>query len=113
MCTVDPPWITWAYELGAYPGIVFVIATMIYTVHDAINSVAPRWLRWARQISFTVMAVLLVNGLTSDASRLSMVLLFWSGIIAIVINLIALWRRSTGADAPCKADTCLTHLEPT
>ena len=106
MCTVDPPWITLAYELGAYPGIVLVIATMIYTVHDVINSVGPRWLRWIRQLSFTVMAVLLVNGLMSDASRLSMVLIFWSGLIAIVINLIALWRRATGADAACEADTC-------
>jgi hypothetical protein len=41
------------------------------------------------------MAALLVNGLMSDASRLSMVLNFWSGIVAIIINVFALRERAS------------------
>lgn len=94
----NTPWITLAYDVGAVPGVVLVISTMIYTVHDEINRVASRWLRWCRQTSFAIMAALLVNGIMSDASRLSLLLLFWSGIAALIINQLALRERARGSN---------------
>jgi hypothetical protein len=90
----DIDWVAVAYRLGAWPGMVLVVGTMIYTVHDEINRVASTSIRWSRQISFVAMVVLLANGLMSDASRVSLILIFWSGIVSIVINLIALRQRS-------------------
>jgi len=107
MSDADTPWITWAYDLGAVPGVFLVISTMIYTVHDEINRVASRWLRWTRQGSFTLMAVLLVNGMMSDASRLSLVLVFWSGILALIINQLALRERAKTGEQVAHAESQL------
>lgn len=87
-------WITPAFDVSAICGALLVAYVMQQTEHDRINSIAPMWLRVIRRLSFTVMALLLFNSILQDASRLSLVLLVWSGVGALLINAVALHLRA-------------------
>lgn len=82
-----------AYYASALIGALLVIHVMQKTEHDRINKVAPSWLQWVRRGSFVLMALLLCNTVMREASRLSLMMVVWSGIGAIVINAVALHLR--------------------
>lgn len=86
-------WIAPAFDVSAVFGALLVVYVMQKTEHDRINSVAPPWLRMIRRLSFTIMALLLIYSVLQDASRLSLVLLVWSGIGSLLINAVALHLR--------------------
>lgn len=93
-------WVVPAYDASVLIGALVVIYVMQKTEHDRINKIAPVWLQWGRRASFIFMAMLLCNSVLEDASRISLMLLVWSGIGALVINAVALYLRTPPAGPP-------------
>jgi hypothetical protein len=82
------------YNISAIVGCLLVLYVMQKTEFDRINTTAPLWLQWIRRGSFVIMAMLLLNSVLNDASQLSLKLLVWSGIGAVLINAVALALRT-------------------
>lgn len=89
-----------AYDVTALIGIGSALYVMQKTEHDRINKVAPDWLQWSRRGSFITMVLLLCNSIISDASWISLVLIVWSGIMALLINGVALALRVPPGNRP-------------
>lgn len=84
-----------AYNWINLGGVFVVLIVMTLTEHDAINTnaVAPQWLQWVRRVNLGSLVILLCNAIVEDNSQLSLLLLVWDGVLAMVINAIALAKR--------------------
>lgn len=88
------------YDAVAMLGFFLSLYVMQKTEHDRINKVAPHWLAQLRRASFIGMALLLCNSIINDASWVSLVLIVCSGIVALLINAIALALRVPPSSRP-------------
>lgn len=88
------------YDYVALSGVFLAVYVMQRTEHDKINSAAPAWLQWVRRLSFATMALLLLNSMLAQASRLSLFLLVLSGVGSLAINAVALHLRVPPSGRP-------------
>lgn len=77
---------------------VIIIFLALYIVHqttvDDVNAIDPVVLCWYRNAGFLFMSCALVNAIYEEASRRSLLTLYYSGAYSMVINAIALWLRA-------------------
>ena len=86
-------WFWLFYDMSAYLGAFTVIFVMQQTDHDRSCNDAPQWLRQVRRVSFIIIAIILLTTIWSNHSVYAFVAAVESGIIAIVINGVALHKR--------------------
>jgi hypothetical protein len=65
------------------------------TERDDINKRDPRWVQWVRRAGFWIMALALTCAMLENASQLSLLLVFGSGVCSLAINAIALALRAS------------------
>lgn len=74
-------------------GIFFLLCVMTLVEFDTTNTRSPLWLQWTRRSSFGIMFMLLANAIYEDNSKEAIQSLVWSGVLALGINCVDLFKR--------------------
>jgi cell division protein FtsW (lipid II flippase) len=93
-CSVGPSWITYAIDFVLLiSGLLAVLVMQKADQDQQINRIDSAWIRKSRRLAFIAVAMFAFLVIITDMSQLSLLLLFASAGVLLLIDIIALENR--------------------
>jgi hypothetical protein len=81
------------FRVTAGIAVLMAVYIMSRMHHSGLNGLDALWVRRCRLAGFSILAGMLGNALWQEASRHSLLLLFYSGTYCLVVNAVAIFTR--------------------